>query len=305
MSDIFFDELKIPRPLYNLNIHDGSHGQMTGRMLTAIEEVLITEQPKAVLVYGDTNSTLVGALAASKLYIPVVHIEAGLRSYNKRMPEEINRVLTDHISDVLLCPTKLAVCNLEKEGIVKGVHHVGDVMYDATLSVIEKIKNNDNLKQKFNFLSNHFAIMTIHREESTISLDVFQNILDYVENFSIEHDLKIIFPVHPRTKKLIDKLPKKLHVNITLINPLSYLEIQFLLTKAQCVLTDSGGLQKEACFHRVPCITLRSETEWVETIESGWNRLWTTEEYCERVEISDYGKGNAASKIIQVLLELL
>jgi UDP-GlcNAc3NAcA epimerase len=298
MSDIFFDELKIPKPSYSLNIHGGLHGQMTGHMLEAVEEVFIKEKPDAVLVYGDTNSTLAGALAASKLHIPIIHVEAGLRSYNRQMPEEINRVLTDHVSALLFCPTQMAANNLLKEAISQGVHLVGDVMNDATLYAIEKIKGNVALEQKFDFLPDRYAVMTVHRAESTQSLDEFQKIVAYAENFSIENDLKIIFPVHPRTQKLIDEFPQ-FPESIVLIDPLSYLETQFLLTNAKYVLTDSGGLQKEAYFHRVPCITLRSETEWVETIEAGWNRLWTKEAYCHRSEIIDYGHGDATHKIIK------
>ncbi|KAB2834980.1 MAG: UDP-N-acetylglucosamine 2-epimerase (non-hydrolyzing) [Caedimonadaceae bacterium] len=298
MSDIFFDELKIPKPSYSLNTHGGLHGQMTGLMLEAVEEVFIKEKPDAVLVYGDTNSTLAGALAAYKLHIPIIHVEAGLRSYNRQMPEEINRVLTDHVSALLFCPTQTAVGNLLKEGISKGVHLVGDVMNDATLYAIEKTKGDVTLEQRFDFLPDKYAVMTVHRAESTQSLDEFQKIVAYAENFSIENGLKIIFPVHPRTQKLINEFPQ-FPESIVLIDPLSYFETQFLLTNAKYVLTDSGGLQKEAYFHRVPCITLRSETEWVETIEAGWNRLWTKDVYCDRSEILDYGQGNATHKIMK------
>lgn len=298
MSDIFFDELKIPKPSYSLNIHGGLHGQMTGHMLGAVEEVFIKEKPDAVLVYGDTNSTLAGALAASKLHIPVVHVEAGLRSYNRQMPEEINRVLTDHVSALLFCPTQTAVNNLLKEGISKGVHFIGDVMSDATLYAIENTKGNVALEKRFDFLRDKYAVMTIHRAESTQSLDEFQKIVAYVEKFSIENSLKIVFPVHPRTQKLVNELPQ-FPESIMLIDPLSYFETQYLLTNAKYVLTDSGGLQKEAYFHRIPCITLRSETEWVETIEAGWNRLWTKDAYCDRSEITDYGYGNAALEILK------
>lgn len=298
MSDIFFDELKIPKPSYPLNIHGGLHGQMTGHMLGAVEEVFIKEKPDAVLVYGDTNSTLAGALASSKLHIPVVHVEAGLRSYNRQMPEEINRVLTDHVSALLFCPTQTAVNNLLKEGISKGVRFVGDVMSDATLYAIENTKGNVALEKRFDFLPDKYAVMTIHRAESTQSLDEFQKIVAYAEKFSIENNLKIVFPVHPRTQKLVNELPQ-FPESIMLIDPLSYFETQYLLTNAKYVLTDSGGLQKEAYFHRVPCITLRSETEWVETIEAGWNRLWTKDAYCDRSEITDYGYGNAALEILK------
>ncbi len=278
---------------------------MTGRMVEAIESVLLKEQPDAVLVYGDTNSTLAGALAASKLHIPVIHIEAGLRSFNKSMPEEINRVLTDHVSDLLLCPTKAALSTLANEGISKGVYHTGDVMYDATLFAINSIQNNKILEQKFNNISDGFGLLTVHRAESTQSIDAFQKILEYVAHFSTEQSLKVIFPVHPRTQKLIEQMQKPIPQHIQLVEPLSYFETQFLLTKARAVFTDSGGLQKEAYFHRVPCITLRSETEWVETIEMGWNRLWTTDTYHKRQDVEDYGEGNAAYKCSKLIADNL
>jgi UDP-GlcNAc3NAcA epimerase len=302
MSDIFFDELQIPKPSYLLNIQGGHHGQMTGRMIEAIEGTLLADKPDVVLVYGDTNSTLAGALAASKLHIPVIHIEAGLRSFNKSMPEEINRVLTDHVSDFLFCPTKTSLSNLAKEGISQGVYHTGDVMYDATLFAINSIKDNKALERKFSTIVDDFGLLTVHRAESTNNAEAFQKILDYVIHFSTEHNLKVIFPVHPRTQKLIEHLQKPISKRVQLIDPLSYFETQFLLTRAKYVLTDSGGLQKEAYFHKVPCITLRSETEWVETIEMGWNRLWTTDTYHKRQNVEDYGNGNAAYKSVQLIM---
>ena len=303
MSDVFFDELQIPKPSYQLNIQGGHHGQMTGRMLESIENTLLTEKPDAVLVYGDTNSTLAGALAASKLHIPIIHIEAGLRSFNKSMPEEINRVLTDHMSDFLFCPTKTALSNLANEGVSQGIYHTGDVMYDATLFAINSIKNNKDLERKFNTITDDFGLLTIHRAESTQDTEIFQKILNYVIHFSTGHNLKVIFPVHPRTQKLIAQLHKPLPKHVQLIEPLSYFETQFLLTKAKHVFTDSGGLQKEAYFHHVPCITLRSETEWVETIEMGWNRLWATDTYHPRQNIEDYGDGSAAYKCSQIIID--
>jgi UDP-GlcNAc3NAcA epimerase len=307
MSDVFFDELRIPKPSYLLNIQGGSHGQMTGRMVEAIETTLLEENPDAALVYGDTNSTLAGALAASKLHIPVIHIEAGLRSYNRSMPEEINRVLTDHISTLLFCPTKVAGSNLAKEGIFQGVHHTGDVMYDATLFAINSIKDNKDLSRKFSHIPDHFGLLTIHRAESTQSLVHLQTILEYVGDISRQNNLQVIFPVHPRTRKLIEDggIGKTISHNIQLIEPLSYFETQFLLTKAGCIFTDSGGLQKEAYFHRVPCITLRTETEWVETIEAGWNRLWSVKTYHDRKDIKDYGDGNAAGEISKIIMDNL
>ena len=302
MSDIFFQELDIPKPQYSLNINSGPHGQMTGRMLEEIEAILQQDKPDAVLVYGDTNSTLAGALAAAKLHIPVIHIEAGLRSFNRKMPEEINRVLTDHISTYLFCPTKTAVNNLDNEGIKNSVHHVGDIMYDATLYAMDHIKKSFSLPEKFLDLPEQFVFMTLHRSESTESMQEFQSMIGYAMRFAKEHDLKIIFPVHPRTQALVQKARLDDDTFIK-IEPLSYFETQYCLSKASFVLTDSGGLQKEAYFHRVPCITLRSETEWVETIECGWNRLWTVEEYQSQKDITDYGDGDCAEGIIKLLIQ--
>lgn len=303
MSEIFFEELQIPNPKYSLNIHGGSHGQMTGRMLGAIDDLLIKEKPDVVLVYGDTNSTLAGALSASKLHIPVVHVEAGLRSHNRFMPEEINRILTDHLSSLLLCPTTKSLHNLKLEGLTSNVHHVGDVMYDATLHALNIIKDSKKLERKFDFLPNQFMLLTIHREESSSSLKIFEEILDYSIQFSAERNLPIIFPAHPRVKTLIEKLSQDRVSHIIFIEPVSYFETQFLLTRASYVLTDSGGLQKESYFHRVPCITLRSETEWVETLESGWNQLWQNkiDSTPLRKTINDYGTGRASEEIVKII----
>lgn len=303
MSDVFFKELDIPKPHYCLNINSGSHGQMTGRMLEGIETILQEEKPDAVLVYGDTNSTLAGALAATKLHIPVIHIEAGLRSFNRKMPEEINRILIDHVSQYLFCPTETAVNNLNNEGLTKGVHHVGDIMYDATLYAMDYIKTNFSIPQKLKGLPSEFAFMTMHRAESTESMQEFQAMMGYALRFAKEHDLKIIFPVHPRTKDLVQNA--KLGDTFITLEPLSYFETQYCLSKACFVLTDSGGLQKEAYFHRVPCITLRQETEWVETIDCGWNRLWTVENYKPRKDITDYGDGDCAGEVLSILQKVL
>lgn len=303
MSDIFFDELNIPKPKYFLDIHSSSHGQMTGQMLVTIEDALLKEKPDIVLVYGDTNSTLSGALAASKLHIPVAHVEAGLRSFNKKMPEEINRVLTDHISNLLLCPTKQAVTNLNAEGITAGVCHVGDIMYDATLFSKNYIsKNAEKFDNRFGLGRADFALMTIHRQESTNDKKTFYELMNYADQFSKKNNLQILFPVHPRIKSLIQEFSEK-H-NFSFLDPLSYFETQYLLGKASYVLTDSGGLQKEAYFHHVPCITLRSETEWVETIDSGWNKLWKKDNYNSRKIITEYGVGDCSSKIVEVLLNV-
>ena len=302
MSDIFFDELKISKPKYNFDINSCSHGKMTGQMLISIEEVFLNEKPDLVLVYGDTNSTLAGAIAASKLNIPLAHVEAGLRSFNRKMPEEINRLLTDHLSKFLFCPTKQALKNLKIEGITNGVYHTGDIMYDATIFAKDYInKNFKKLNNKFKIRKNEFGLMTIHRQESVNNKIQFSKLLDYADKFSKKNNIKILFPVHPRTKALIKEY--KLMSNFSFLDPLSYFEIQYLLSNAFVVLTDSGGLQKEAYFHKVPCVTFRSETEWVETIKNGWNRLWTENHYESLQKIFDYGDGNGAKNIINILLE--
>lgn len=303
MSDIFFEELQISQPKYFLNIHGGSHGQMTGKMIEAVEKVLFREKPDIVLVYGDTNSTLAGSIAAAKLNIPIAHVEAGLRSFNREMPEEINRVLTDHLSRLLLCPTKRSVRNLEKEGISDGVYHVGDIMHDATLYAKEVLERNPSrIRIRSNLVENKFALMTIHRQESTADDNRFSNLMNFADTYAKDNKLKILFPVHPRVKQLIDGHQNA--SNFIFMEPLSYLETQHAISKAQAVLTDSGGLQKEAYFHRVPCITLRSETEWLETIENGWNKLWTEKEYKKRNTIEDYGKGDCAKKIMEILARI-
>ncbi len=303
MSDIFFNELNISNPKYNFDIHSCSHGKMTGQMIIALEEVFLKEKPDIVLVYGDTNSTLSGAIAASKLNIPLAHIEAGLRSFNRRMPEEVNRLLTDHLSKFLFCPTKQALKNLKIEGIINETYHTGDIMYDASIFAKDHInKNLKKLKDKFKITKNKFGLMTLHRQESVDNKIKFSEFIDYADKFSKKNNIKILFPVHPRAKNLIKKY--KSNQNFNFSEPLSYFEIQYLLSNASTVLTDSGGLQKEAYFHRVPCITFRSETEWVETIKNGWNRLWTENRYKSRQTISDYGDGYGAKKIINILLEV-
>jgi UDP-GlcNAc3NAcA epimerase len=306
MSQIFFDELHIPRPAYSLNINGGKHGAMTGRMLGVLEEILVKENPDAVLVYGDTNSTLAGALAASKLHIPVVHVEAGLRSFNREMPEEVNRVLTDHVASLLLCPTRTAVSLLAREGITTGVTHIGDVTHDAALLAMEYVKRNSEIFKQFDFLPKRFAFMTIHRQASTQSPETLKEMLDYCDAFAKMHDLKIVFPIHPRTKNLMDLLPKDSYKNFICIDPIGFFEVHALLSRAQYVLTDSGGLQKEAYFHRIPCITLRPDTEWPETIDAGWNQLWKEKENLNvKKEIEDFGIGEASKKIVELVARWL
>ena len=275
MSQVFFDELGIPAPDINLGIGSGSHGSQTGAMLAAIEEVIKAEIPDWVLVYGDTNSTLAGALASAKLNFPVAHVEAGLRSYNRRMPEEINRVLTDHLSSLLFCPSQNAVNNLEKEGITAGVHIIGDVMFEALSYARSRTSTRPDILFNLGLKEKKYLLVTVHRAENTDDPDRLRSILSALGQ--VEEN--IIFPVHPRTQAAIDKfeLGSRLAHNIRLINPLGYLDMVRLQEGARIILTDSGGMQKEAYWLGVPCITLRDETEWVETVQAGWNILVGTD----------------------------
>jgi len=271
MSGIFFEELHIPKPDYHLDVGSASHGKQTGEILAKTEEVLIKEKPDLVLVYGDTNSTLGGALAAAKLHIPVAHVEAGLRSFDRTMPEEINRVVTDHISDLLFCPTQTSVDNLAAEGITKGVYLVGDVMADALAYNKELALKNSRILETLGLTGKEYCVLTVHRASNTDSRENLASIIRAVG----EADVPVVFPVHPRTRKylleygFLTSLPS----NIRLIEPLGYLNMIRLMGSAQKILTDSGGMQKEAYMLGVPCVTLRENTEWVETLECGWNVL--------------------------------
>jgi UDP-GlcNAc3NAcA epimerase len=299
MSDVFFEELSIPRPTYNLEVNSLGHGAMTGRMLEKLEEVMLLEKPDMVLVYGDTNSTVAGALAAAKLHIPVAHVEAGLRSFNRRMPEEINRVMADHISSLLFCPTGTAVRNLASEGVTSGVHAVGDVMYDATLAAIERSAILSDILEKLQLGAGTYAVATIHRAENTDDPQQLAKVAAWLAEAA--KDLPVIMPVHPRTRKLLSTHAISLP-GVRMVDPIGYLDMTRLMHHASAVFTDSGGLQKEAYFHRVPCTTLRDETEWVETIDAGWNRLWMGPEHGVRRDIPDYGTGDA-SRLITHLIE--
>jgi UDP-GlcNAc3NAcA epimerase len=321
MSDIFFEEMHIPKPDYFLDIHGLSHGAMTGQMLEKIETVLAEEKPDVVLVYGDTNTTLAGALAAAKLHIPVAHVEAGLRSFNRKMPEEINRVLTDHMANFLFCPTKQSVENLKAEGIIdekfkaddnqfSSIHNphvylVGDVMLDAAIYYKERARKPQLA------LSEKFILATIHRAENTDNAVRLKSIFDGFEK--IGKEVPIILPLHPRTRKTIEALDLKASDSIKIIDPVSYLEMIYLLENCLLVMTDSGGLQKEAFFFKKPCITMRDETEWVELVEHGYNFLTgaTAENiyntYKETVggkynfNSELYGDGKAGQKIVKML----
>ena len=267
MSDIFFNQLNIPKPHIQLDIHSGTHGDMTGRMLAEIEQVMLKYKPDRVLVYGDTNSTLAGALAATKLNIPVAHIEAGLRSFNRQMPEEINRILTDQISDLLFCPTKEAVKNLTKEGFAEKpveVLQVGDVMQDAALLFAEKAIAPTGT------LPAHFVLATLHRAENTDNAERLASIVTALNQVHREQ-IPVVLPLHPRTRKRITE--QGLELNLNVIDPVGYFEMLWLLDHCQLVLTDSGGVQKEAFFFGKACVTMRDQTEWVELIEEGVNEL--------------------------------
>lgn len=304
MSSIFFEELQIPKPDYHLNVGSGNHGFQTGNMLIKIEEILLNEKPDCVLVYGDTNSTLAGALAASKLLIPVAHIEAGLRSYNMSMPEEQNRILTDHISKLLFTPTDTATVNLKQEGIVTGVHNTGDVMFDAILNFSEIAKNKSRI---LNNIDGEYILTTIHRAENTNNIDRLKNIIGALN----ECGEKIILPLHPRTKGYIENYGLVFNENISIIEPVGYLDMLLLEKNSKKIVTDSGGIQKEAFFMNKPCITLRDETEWVETVENGWNVIVGADKAKilhniknfkpENKRINYFGDGNAAQKIVDIL----
>jgi UDP-GlcNAc3NAcA epimerase len=296
MSDVFFEELGIPAPAHHLDIHGGGHGEMTGRMLEALERVLAEVRPAAVIVYGDTNSTLAGALAAAKLHVPVAHVEAGLRSFNRRMPEEINRVLADHVSTLLFCPTETAVANLAREGITEGVFNVGDVMYDATLFAAASARSRSAILDRLGLRPKTYAVATLHRAENTDDPAALARAVAYLEAEAARRP--VVLPLHPRTRAALARHALSLSA-VSIVAPLGYLDMHRLLQDAELVLTDSGGLQKEAYFHRVPCVTLRDETEWVETVEHGWNRLWRNESYRARSEIGDYGEGRAAQQIAE------
>ncbi|WHX26173.1 UDP-N-acetylglucosamine 2-epimerase (non-hydrolyzing) [Virgibacillus halodenitrificans] len=312
MAGIFFDQLNIPKPDYDLGVGSMSHATQTANMMIKIEEVVNKEKPDAVVVYGDTNSTLAGALVSSKLHIPVFHIEAGLRSFNKRMPEEINRVMTDHVSELLFAPTDLAVENLNNENITINVHQIGDVMYDAVIYNMDIAEQNHSL-QDMQLTSKSFILGTIHRAENTDD----EARMTAIVNAFLDLDTKVFLPLHPRTKSklasynLLSKLENA--SNIILSEPVSYLEMLLLEKHASAIVTDSGGVQKEAYFAKVPCYTLRDQTEWLETVETGWNQLvdpvkenltilinsFVEKDYKENL----YGDGRAGYKISQLIKE--
>ena len=299
MSDIFFSELGVPAPAVNLGISGGLHGDMTGRMLSALEAYMIDVKPDAVLVFGDTNSTLAGALAAAKLDIPIAHVEAGLRSGNRRSPEEINRVLVDHISRWLFCPTEASVANLAREGVTSGVLPAGDVMFDVLTAALACARETSVIVQTLRLVAGNYAVATVHRAETTDDPARLSAIFRYLVECARVRP--VVMPLHPRTRKALAaaNIPT---TGIWIIEPLGYFDMIRLVDGAAEVLTDSGGLQKEAYFLRKPCVTLRDETEWKETIEAGWNRLWSVPEYRARHLIDDYGQGRAGEVICDALL---
>jgi UDP-GlcNAc3NAcA epimerase len=312
MNEVFFRDLHLPKPDWNLGVGSALHGGQTGQMLARIEEVLIKEKPDYVLTYGDTNSTLAGALAAAKLGIQVAHIEAGLRSFNRQMPEEINRVLVDHVSSLLFCPTQTAVGNLKNEGITQGVHLVGDVMYDAMLQFTEIANQRSTILKDLKLKPKEYLLATIHRPSNTDCEENLRNILMALQ----ANDEPVIFPVHPRTRNYLREFgldeAGSINGRLQLVEPLGYLDMLMLEQNARLILTDSGGVQKEAYFFRVPCVTLRTETEWLETVETGWNVVAGTnvaqimslvngKHWPQGTPPALFGNGRAAERIVSEL----
>jgi UDP-GlcNAc3NAcA epimerase len=320
MSGRFFTELDLAEPDYQLGVGSGNHGAQTGKMLAAIEEVLLSEKPDWVLVYGDTNSTLAGALAAAKLHIPLAHVEAGLRSFNRKMPEEINRVVADHLADRLFAPTAASIANLAREGIpAEQVEMVGDVMYDAAIFYREKARRTSRILEELNLRPAGYILATIHRAENTDDPSLLKIIM---EGMSLAaRTMPVVLPLHPRTRQALKRFGLEQAMvagqsSLRIIAPVGYLDMTRLETQAAMIATDSGGVQKEAYFHRVPCVTLRQETEWVELVETGWNRLCppVSAEGLGRTVVeaigskgagvSLYGEGQAALRIVESLARM-
>jgi UDP-GlcNAc3NAcA epimerase len=318
MSQVFFNQLKIPKPRYQLGVGSGPHGFMTGTMLMGIEKALVKENPDWVLVYGDTNSTLAGAFAAAKIPLPIAHVEAGLRSFNRSMPEEINRILADRLSGILFSPTREAVHNLRKEGIVQGVFNVGDVMYDAFLAFRDLAEKKSKILIELGLTPGRYGLATVHRQENTDDFRRLDNIFRAFHKLASQ-DCPILIPVHPRTEKALKRRKTSFAQNpfVRRIPPVDYLDMIALECGARAILTDSGGIQKEAFFAQVPCVTLRDETEWPETVESGWNELsgarTETIVKCFSAALRSgrrkksnpkphYGDGKAGQKIVDILV---
>jgi UDP-N-acetylglucosamine 2-epimerase len=330
LSRVFFDEFGIKAPDYHLEVGSGSHAEQTGLVMQKAEEVLVRENPDAVIVYGDTNSTLGGALAAAKLHIPLIHVEAGLRSYNKHMPEELNRILTDHASTLLLCPSKTAVSNLSKEGfqnVLNGgllighdslyreanqftteinrpaIINVGDVMYDVVLHATDVAHRKSAILEQLKIDTGRYYLLTLHRAENTDIENTFKEIVDFVNKVS--SGIKVIFPIHPRTQKMYEKMGNKFEDTVKVIPPVGYFDLLMLLENCGMLMTDSGGMQKEAFWLKTPCITLRNETEWIETIESGWNVLYKNYNNIHNPSDNNescYGDGKSADRIVSTMI---
>lgn len=316
MSDVFFAELGMNKPDYFLDIHGGTHGAMTGRMLEAVEKVMLQEKPDVVLVYGDTNSTLAGALAAAKLHIPVAHIEAGLRSFNTKMPEEVNRILTDRISQWLFTPTQAATANLQREGYAADkIIEVGDVMYDVALHHGSRVQPGTGLMAQLGLTEKNYVLATIHRQENTDHPQRLTAIVDAM--IATARALQVVWPLHPRTRSVLQQAGQldALAQHVKLIEPVGYLDMVQLEKFAAIIATDSGGVQKEAFFYHVPCVTLRDETEWVELVQAGWNQVAPPKSWSQLVSaieralgskgqyVLPYGDGSAARKIVDRLIE--
>ena len=311
MARIFFEEMGIPKPDYNLGVGSGSHASQTASSLVGIEEILVAEKPDFIIVFGDTNATVAGALAAAKLHIKIAHIEAGLRSYNREMPEEINRVVTDVISNLLFVPTQVAQDNLTREGITEGIHIVGDVMVDALITYTKVAEQKSQILDELKLEKKKFLLMTIHRPSNADHDERLLSILKQVSKI----DLPVIFPVHPRSRARVEKLISQTEGNIHIIDPVGYLDMMLLEKYASTIITDSGGVQKEAYLHKTPCLTVRGETEWVETVRDGWNYIVGHD--LEKISILSkkfpepsgwhphYGDGNASAKIVGILEETL
>ena len=316
MSDVFFSQLGIPRPDRNLGISGGSRGEMTGRMLDELDDFLSEERPDMVVVYGDTNSTLAGALAAVKLQIPAAHVEAGLRSFNRRMPEEINRILTDHASEILMAPTETAVVNLRNEGVPeRKITLTGDVMYDAALDFRERAAETSNILASLSVLPREYILATVHRAENT---DEGQRLRAVCEGLmEVSRKYPVVLPLHPRTRAIMERDPHlaELGASLCMTSPVGYLDMVQLERNALVIATDSGGVQKEAFFHRVPCVTLRDETEWVELVELGWSRLAPPRDSgsvssailsaigTSGSEADPYGGGKASERVVRAILD--
>ncbi len=330
MSKIFFDKFGIKEPEYHLGIGSGTHGIQTGNILQKVEEVLLDEKPDLIVVYGDTNSTLGGALVASKLHIPITHVEAGLRSFNKSMPEEINRVLTDHVSSFLLCPSNTAVKNLANEGFNNFLNNgeilpldyllqhssannvkvdnnplvlnIGDVMYDVLLYTVKIAEKQSTILEQLQLTPMNYYLMTLHRAENTDCVERFEDIIGFVNDLT--KDKTVIFPIHPRTRKIYGNAKRRFNGNVNIIEPLDYFDLLMLLKNSALAMTDSGGLQKEAFWLEIPCITMRNETEWIETLQGGWNVLYKDYNGAHKpidFKRTCYGDGKAADRIVSII----